>query len=150
MPTVAVRSTVHVLMVDDNQLGLQARKAVLEEHGYLVTALGSAEAALDLLQTGQAKFDILITDFRLPAKTGTELIGDVRAQKLPLVTVLLSGFVDAMGLNEINTGADAVLQKSSLEVPHLIRTLRSLQRRRKPMNEAAGGASAQASKRKPA
>lgn len=148
MPTAAVRST-HVLMVDDNQLGLQARKAVLEEHGYVVTAAGSAEAALDLLQTGQAKFDILITDFRLPAKTGTELISEVRATKLPLVTVLLSGFVDAMGLNEINTGADAVLQKSSLEVPHLIRTLRSLQRRRKPMNDAAGTSTA-ASKRKPA
>ncbi len=147
MPTAAVRSTVHVLMVDDNQLGLQARKAVLEEHGYVVTATGSAEAALDLLQTGQAKFDILITDFRLPAKTGTDLINEVRATKLPLVTVLLSGFVDAMGLNETNTGADAVLQKSSLEVPHLIRTLRSLQRRRKPMNDAGPATPA---KRKPA
>ncbi|MCC6537774.1 MAG: response regulator [Bryobacterales bacterium] len=148
MPTAAVRSTVHVLMVDDNQLGLQARQAVLEEHGYVVTATGSAESALDLLQAGQARFDILITDFRLPAKTGTELINEVRAKKLPLVSVLLSGFVDAMGLNEINTGADAVLQKSSLEVPHLIRTLRSLQRRRKPMNDAPGGTAA--SKRKPA
>jgi CheY-like chemotaxis protein len=125
-----------LLMVDDNGLGLQARKAVLEELGHCVTATNTAEDALAQLATGN-HFDIVITDFRLPAMTGTELIQEIRARKLPVATVLLSGFVDAMGFNETNTGADVVLQKSSSEVNHLLRSVRTLMRRR-PGREDGG------------
>lgn len=116
-------------MVDDNSLGLQARKAVLEEFGYSVSTAGSAEDALEQLAAGQIKFDVLITDYRLPGKTGCDLIADVRGRELPILTVLLSGFVEAMGLNEANTGADVVLQKSSNEISHLVRSIKSLLKR---------------------
>lgn len=116
-------------MVDDNSLGLQARKAVLEELGYSVSTAGSAEDAWEQLAAGQIKFDVLITDYRLPGKTGCDLIADVRGRDLPVLTVLLSGFVEAMGLNEDNTGADVVLQKSSNEISHLVRSIKSLLKR---------------------
>ncbi len=118
-------------MVDDNSLGLQARKAVLEELGYRVTATGSAEDALELLAAGPV-FDIVITDYRLPAMDGLEFIQEIRKRQLPVTTILLSGFVDALGLNEGNTGADVVIQKSAQEVSHLLRSVKVLLRRRKP------------------
>lgn len=125
-------------MVDDNSLGLQARKAVLEELGYRVTTAGSAEDALEQL-AGQIQFDILITDYKLPGKTGRELIADVRGLKISTSTVLLSGFVEAMGLNEDNTGADIVLQKSSNEISHLLRSVKSLLKRaRRPPGSDSG------------
>ena len=122
-------------MVDDNTMGLQARKSVLEELGYRVTTAGSAEDALETLTAGHT-FDIVITDFKLPAKNGGELIKEILARKLPVFTVLLSGFVEAMGLNEANTGADVVLQKSSHELAHLVRSVKSLVKKRKPMGDA--------------
>ena len=122
-------------MVDDNVMGLHARQAVLEELGYRVTTAGSAEDALETLTAGH-HFDIVITDFKLPAKNGGDLIKEILARKLPVCTVLLSGFVEAMGLNEANTGADVVLQKSSHELAHLVRSVKSLVKKRKPMGEA--------------
>lgn len=124
-------------MVDDNSLGLQARKAVLEELGYRVTTAGSAEDALEQL-AGQIQFDILITDYKLPGKTGQELIADVRGRNISTSTVLLSGFVEAMGLNEKNTGADIVLQKSSNEISHLVRSVKSLLKRGGPARRPPG------------
>lgn len=136
MPTTAARPLIQLLMVDDNGMGLQARQAVLEELGYRVTTAGNAEDALELLAAG-TPFDIVITDFKLPAKNGRDLIQEILRRKLPVATILLSGFVDAMGLNEANTGADAVIQKSANEVSHLVRSVKALAKRRKPMNDAA-------------
>jgi CheY-like chemotaxis protein len=131
----AARSTVHLLMVDDNSLGLQARKAVLEELGYRVTTAGNAEDALEQLAAGPS-FDIVITDYKLPAQNGKQLIREILERKLSVSTVLLSGFVDAMGMTEANTGADVVLQKSAHEVSQLVRAVKGLLKRRKPMGEA--------------
>jgi hypothetical protein len=66
---------------------------------------------------------------------GTELIQEIRARKLPVATVLLSGFVDVMGLNENNTGADVVLQKSSHEVNQLVRSVKTLLRKKPARGE---------------
>ena len=146
MPTPAVsRLNVSLLMVDDNTMGLHARKAVLEELGYRVTTAGSAEDALETLAGGHT-FDIVITDFKLPAKNGGDLIKEILARKLPVFTVLLSGFVEAMGLNEANTGADVVLQKSSHELTHLVRSVKSLVKKRKPMGEAGSPAGSERKK----
>ena len=46
--------------------------------------------------------------------------------------MLVSGFVDTLGLNEASTGADAVIQKSANEVTHLVRAVNRLLRRKKP------------------
>jgi hypothetical protein len=51
--------------------------------------------------------------------------------------VLVSGFVDALGLNEATTGADGVIQKSANEVTHLVRAVNRLMRR-KPAKKPAG------------
>jgi len=40
--------------------------------------------------------------------------------------VLLSGFVEPLGLTEENTGADVVLVKSSNEPVHLVRSVKRL------------------------
>ncbi len=133
MPTPAVpRSSARLLMVDDNVLGLQARQSVLEELGHRVTTAGHAEEALEKLGQSGDSFDIVITDYKLAAMNGRELIQEILKRKLPVFTVLLSGFVEALGLTEANTGADVVLQKSSQEVSHLSRSVKALLKRRKP------------------
>ena len=53
---------------------------------------------------------------------------DVGVGSLPII--LLSGFVDALGMTEANTGADGVIQKSAHELPHLIRMVTRLLNRK--------------------
>ena len=60
---------------------------------------------------------------------GIEFIRQLREQGVKVPVVLVSGFTDTLGLNEQNTGADVVLQKSANEVNHLIRAISRLLRK---------------------
>jgi hypothetical protein len=63
--------------------------------------------------------------------------------------VLVSGYVDTLGLNEVSTGADVVIQKSANEVSHLVRSVNRLLRRKSPPKKPAiAQAAAAGSKRK--
>lgn len=117
-----------ILLVDDNLNGLAARKTVLEELGHKLTIASSGKQALEIFK--EHKFDLVVTDYRMPHMSGLELIAELRKLEPGLPIVLLSGFVDALGLNEAGTGADAVIQKSSNEVAHLIRAISRLLRRK--------------------
>ena len=116
----------HILLVDDNKLGLSARHSVLEELGYAVTTACNGEDALAQFKGGA--FDLVITDYKMPKMNGIELIGNLRKLSAATPLILISGFVDALGLTEATTGADAVIQKSSNEVNHLVRAVNKILR----------------------
>jgi CheY-like chemotaxis protein len=120
-----------ILLVDDNPHGLSARKSVLQELGATITTACSASEAMECL-TSHA-FDLVVTDYKMPRMNGIELIARLRKQSPGVPAILISGFVDSMGLSEENTGADVVIQKSNNEVAHLVRAVSRLLRRRKPV-----------------
>ena len=64
----------------------------------------------------------------MPRMNGAEVIAQIKAHRPGTPTVLISGMVEALGLNEQNTGADVVLAKSNNEVAHLIRAVNRLLR----------------------
>jgi CheY-like chemotaxis protein len=119
-----------ILLVDDNVGGSTARKTVLEELGHKIHMATSGADALE--QFSQHKFDLVVTDYKMPRMDGLELIVRLRKQQPEIRIVLVSGFVDTLGLNEAGTGADAVIQKSANEVTHLVRAVNRLMRRKKP------------------
>ena len=135
-----------ILMVDDNKSGLAARKAVLEEFGHRVATAANAEEALGLFSPG--KFDLLVTDFRMPKMDGVELIRRIRAIEPGIPAIILSGFVESVGLSEASTGADVVLPKSSNELAHLIRAVNRVLRRKAVKKPAATLPAARQAKRK--
>lgn len=135
--TAATRSApltrANILIVDDNKVGLAARKAVLEELGHRITTVTAGDEALEHLKN--SRFDLVITDCRMPKMDGLDLIKRIRAGNPAIPVILLSGYVDVLGLNEANTGADLVLSKDANEVAHLVRSvsrLLSRKTRKKP------------------
>jgi CheY-like chemotaxis protein len=113
-----------ILLVDDNRNGLLARKSVLEEQGYTVTAFSTPADALE--EFAANRYDLVVTDYRRPGMKGTELIACLREIAPAIPIVLISGMVDVLGLNEKNTGADAVIAKNSHEVQHITRAVNRL------------------------
>jgi CheY-like chemotaxis protein len=120
-----------ILLVDDNAHGLSARRSVLEELGATIATASTASEALDAL--AHQPFDLVVTDYKMPRMNGIELIARLRKQSPGLPVILISGFVDSLGLSEDNTGADVVIQKSNNEVAHLVRAVSRLLRKRKPV-----------------
>jgi CheY-like chemotaxis protein len=122
-----------ILLVDDNQLGLAARKIVLEELGYAIVARACAQDALE--EFARQTFQLVVTDFKMPEMDGLQLIQRLREANPEIPIVLISGFADTLGLDESSTGADIVIQKSNHEVSSLIRAVQRLlsrKARRKP------------------
>ena len=120
----ALLSTPRILLVDDNRDGLVVRRLLLEEIGCLVQTADGGRQALEMFHSGA--FDVVVTDYRMPLMNGIELITEIRAVKPDTRIILLSGFVEPLGLNEQNTGADVVIAKSSSEPSHLVRSVKRL------------------------
>jgi CheY-like chemotaxis protein len=134
-----------ILLVDDNARGLTARKMILADHGYGVETALSGEEAWELFQKHQ--FDIVVTDLRMGGIDGVELIRRIRATETPTRIILLSGFIDCLGMTTESSGADELINKSNKEVPELLRAVRKLAarpRRRKPGSQGGTDGDSQA------
>jgi CheY-like chemotaxis protein len=125
-----------ILLVDDNRDGILARRCVLEELGYQVVTAGCGLDALNLHE--QRNPDLVITDYRMFPMDGLELISNLRKRGFQKPIILLSGFVETLGMRSENTGADVVIQKSSNEVANLVRYTKRLLTPKKPVASQAG------------
>jgi CheY-like chemotaxis protein len=113
-----------ILLVDDNAHGLVARRNILEQLGYQVVSASSGHEALYLVE--QHHFDVIVTDYRMPAMDGVALITALRKRQFANPIILLSGFLAHLGLTEESTGADLLIQKSSNETDQLVRGVKKL------------------------
>jgi len=141
--------SLRILLIDDNRHGLVARRSVLEQHGHKVVVASTGQDGLD--QFDEQAFDIVVTDYRMPGVSGQQVIRKLRQQSPRTPIVLLSGYVEAMGLSEQSTGADIVLSKGPREVQDLLRAVARLSKRRAPAKPPAAErarAAAASSKRK--
>jgi len=78
----------------------------------------------------------------MPRMDGVELIRRLRGIEPGIPTIILSAYVDTLGLSEGSTGADVVLRKSANEIAHLVRAVNRILRRRtvkKPPAAHGGG-----------
>ena len=99
-----------ILIVDDTTLSRETLRLVLEAEGYEVAAIPQARAALDLLQGDT--FQLLITDYKMPEMSGIELLGIVRAEKIPCGVIVLTGHGDPqIALECMKAGADDFIAK---------------------------------------
>ncbi len=89
-----------ILLVDDELNTLRVLSVILRSAGYSVATARTAEEALD--RSGKARFDAIVTDFRLPGMDGAALLERLHlaAPDVPVVMVTAYGSigkaVDAM------------------------------------------------------
>jgi CheY-like chemotaxis protein len=127
----AIQAT--ILLVDDNDDGILARRSVLEELGYRVVSAKCGSEALRLAE--KEALDLVITDYRMSPIDGLELITRLREKNFAKPIILLTGFAENLGLRPDATGADVVIQKSANEIVTLVRhTKRLLASPRKPVS----------------
>jgi len=123
-PSLQPGKSPEILLVDDNRQGLIARKSLLQELGCSVSTATNGDEAVELF--ANRKFDVVVTDYKMPRMNGVELIKRIRTLMPGARIILLSGFVEPLGLTEETTGADVVIAKSAGEVGHLTRAVKRL------------------------
>jgi len=93
-----------VLIVDDEPNALTVLAAILREEGYSVFKAGHAEAAEHTL--GKEDIDTVITDMKMPAKDGMQLMDFMadRYPEIPVIFLTAYGSVDS-AVHAITRGA---------------------------------------------
>jgi response regulator RpfG family c-di-GMP phosphodiesterase len=81
-----------ILCVDDEPNILSAMKRLFRPTGHRVLIAESGAAALELLRT--ERVDLIISDMRMPAMSGAELLQQVRSQWPTITRILLTGYAD--------------------------------------------------------
>lgn len=85
--------SLHIVVVDDDSLVLNATDAVLQDLGHRVTEAASAEEALRILEAHE-DVDMLITDHAMPGMTGAQLVSEVNIRWPALPVVLATGYAE--------------------------------------------------------
>jgi len=78
-----------ILCVDDEQVALFLRKAVLQKFGFEVVTASSAKDALRILST--QRVDLVLSDLLMPEVSGTELAKAIKEKYSGLPVVVVSG-----------------------------------------------------------
>ena len=83
-----------VLIVDDEQALRTTAQIILDDAGYRTEIAKSTEEALVILQTntGDAAFDVIVTDVVLPGRSGPQLIIEALRQNPRYGVVFMSGY----------------------------------------------------------
>lgn len=80
-----------VLVVDDEPVLLRTTRRLLEQRGFAVVCVESADAAMDVLAGGRA-VDLLMTDVSLRRANGLDLVRRARSLRPALRVLYVSGF----------------------------------------------------------
>ncbi|ODT02559.1 MAG: hypothetical protein ABS52_12910 [Gemmatimonadetes bacterium SCN 70-22] len=101
-----------ILVVDDEPAVLESTRRALAAMGHTVATAPSAAHAEAWFRDHGARCDLVITDYRMPGRTGPQLIASLRGSRPHLPAVVVSGYAaEAAGEIRALGGATALLAK---------------------------------------
>ncbi len=106
-----------LLIVDDEKATREGLRAALEER-YDVYVADAAAAAIELLE--KERFDVLLTDLRLPHEDGMKLIARAKSLSKPPVCILMTAYgSEEVAVDAMKRGADDYISKGRLQIDEL-------------------------------
>ena len=122
-----------ILVVDDMEFNRYHLRKILESEGFEVDTFGDGRTAWDQLRV--ERYDLVITDLRMPDLSGLDLLAKVRADRLPVGVIVLTAFGDpSEALRAMKAGADDFVAKP-YEPDHLRLLIKRILERRQLIDE---------------
>jgi len=84
----------HILLVEDDVVVKELTSEILQDVGYSVLSVESAQEARDVFALKNGAFDMLFVDVMLPDENGIELVDTLLGQKNNIPTLMSSGLAD--------------------------------------------------------
>ncbi len=99
-----------ILVADDEGIVLDSCRVVLEDEGFEVLLVTSADKALETME--KEDFALLLADIKMPDRDGIYLIGEVRRRWPEMPVIAMSGYPTTETIEEANKmGAIAFISK---------------------------------------
>lgn len=83
-----------VLLVDDEPLVRNVFRRWLIRSGFAVVEAGTVAAACEQIEQAHGRFDLVITDYRMPGLSGCDLVSWVRARWASLPIIMITAHAD--------------------------------------------------------
>jgi CheY-like chemotaxis protein len=105
-----MKEYVRILVADDEPLMRNLILRILESEGYQVTLASSGTEALEHLR--KEKYDILLSDIKMPGLNGIDLLKNVKASFEDMVVIMMTGYGEAYSIKQaLMDGADEYITK---------------------------------------
>jgi CheY-like chemotaxis protein len=105
-----VKEYVRILVADDEPVMRNLLLRILETEGYRVTLASSAQEALEKLQ--DEKYDLLLSDVKMPGMSGFELLRATKASYPDMAVIMMTSYGEAYTVKEaLMNGADEYITK---------------------------------------
>jgi len=99
-----------ILLVDDEEMILDALGMDLTQHGFKVSIAGSGEDAIALLEKDH--FDLVVTDLLMGGMNGLEVLQKTKLLDLDIGVIILTAFGDmTTAIDALRLGADDFMLK---------------------------------------
>jgi two-component system response regulator PilR (NtrC family) len=123
-------ASARVLIVDDERSMRELLSIVLRRDGYAVLTAEDGAAAVELLK--EQRFDILITDIRMPQMNGVDLLREAKRIAPDIVSIVMTAFASTeTAVEALRLGAADYVHKSPNAASELrLRVGRELERKR--------------------
>ena len=82
-----------ILVADDDRTCRDSIQKVLEREGHTVQTAENVDRALEAIGTDH--FDLVVCDYRMPGKTGIDLLIELRRQTSVVPVLMISAYADA-------------------------------------------------------
>jgi DNA-binding NtrC family response regulator len=100
----------NILLIDDDEWIRDAMRIFFETEGCRITALETAEEALEMIH--RQDYDIVICDYKLPGIDGLAFLKEVRQAQPDALTVLITAYKTTDLVSEAkNIGVHALIAK---------------------------------------
>ncbi|MBK9138047.1 MAG: sigma-54-dependent Fis family transcriptional regulator [Verrucomicrobia bacterium] len=118
-----------LLIVDDEKPTREGLRAALEDR-YDVYLAEDAASAIQLLE--RDRFDVVLTDFRLPKEDGMKLIARAKSLSKPPICILMTAYgSEELAVEAMRRGADDYIAKGRLQIDELeMRIARALKQQK--------------------
>jgi DNA-binding NtrC family response regulator len=83
-----------ILVADDDRTCRDSIQKVLEREGHTVQTAENVDGALEAL--GVNRFDLVVCDYRMPGKTGLDLLIELRRRHSQVPVLMISAYADAI------------------------------------------------------
>ncbi len=82
-----------ILIADDDTFCRESMRKVLEREGHRVDSAADVDSALSALRL--QRFDLVVCDYRMPGKTGIDLLIEIRQAHSKVPVLMISACADA-------------------------------------------------------